>query len=465
MPTLATRKRALPAAPPAENNDEKQLSAKQARALAALQIKMTPVVKTPAPHAQDDTREPKPPPPSRRASLDAAAPAAASLQLLTAAAAAECRDDTAMESGEEARDRGAAATMVTLLPLEALEQPVTLGCGHSFELLALQAVASRSRKPSPAAWQAALCPACGEPLPSRLVVNADVQQLVAKLRELQRRARSNTRKPSPTAFAPPAPRRSQSASASTSAAASAASTAAAAAAAAVAMALEEEDAEQAVLSGGGGGRGGGGRGRGGRGSRGVGGGRAGGRGEGGPSAPRHARAGEERDRPKFEVSCLMGRDSDEVRAVLATRHAALHAAVLGRTSLLTHDLPRSCTKRVMRQDSADVRTVSSDAVALMECATELFNPPPFTRHPPRSTLHAPRFTLHASPFTLHASPFTLSLSLSLTPTPTPTPNQVRHRALRRPCHRGGVADRDAAGQAAHARTKRPLRRGRMQLDL
>eukprot|EP00964_Phaeocystis_antarctica_P096291 scaffold62608_cov54-Phaeocystis_antarctica.AAC.1 len=68
----------------------------------------------------------------------------------------------------------------------------------------------------------------------------------------------------------------------------------------------------------------------------------------------------------------MGRDSDEVRAVLATRHAALHAAVLGRTSLLTHDLPRSCTKRVMRQDSADVRTVSSDAVALMEFATELF---------------------------------------------------------------------------------------------
>ena len=53
VPTLATRKRALPAAPPAENNDEKQLSAKQARALAALQIKMTPVVKTPAPHAQD----------------------------------------------------------------------------------------------------------------------------------------------------------------------------------------------------------------------------------------------------------------------------------------------------------------------------------------------------------------------------------------------------------------------------
>ena len=147
MPTLATRKRALPAAPPAENNDEKQLSAKQARALAALQIKMTPVVKISSPHAQDDTRESKPPPPSRRASLDAAAaPAAASLQLLTAAAAAECRDDTAMESGEEARDRGAAATMVTLLPLEALEQPVTLGCGHSFELLALQAVASRSRK-------------------------------------------------------------------------------------------------------------------------------------------------------------------------------------------------------------------------------------------------------------------------------------------------------------------------------
>ena len=80
---------------------------------------------------------------------------------------------------DEPRLQQTRASQVTLLPLEALEQPVTLGCGHSFELLALQAVSSRSRR-----GQAALCPACEEPLPSRLAVNADVQRLVAMLRDL-----------------------------------------------------------------------------------------------------------------------------------------------------------------------------------------------------------------------------------------------------------------------------------------
>ena len=153
-------------------------AAKQARALAALQIKMTPVVKSSAPHVEADAREPAAQPPSKRASLGAAAPAAASLQLLTAAAAAESRDASSLrrtshssslgaemdsDAEREVRDRGeaAAALMVTLLPLEALEQPVTLGCGHSFELLALQAVSSRSRK-----GQAALCPASPSPKPS-----------------------------------------------------------------------------------------------------------------------------------------------------------------------------------------------------------------------------------------------------------------------------------------------------------
>ena len=91
-----------------------------------------------------------------------------------------------------------------------------------------------------------------------------------------------------------------------------------------------------------------------------------------PSAPRIACAGEARDRPKFEVSCPMGRDSAEISTILAMRYAALHALVLSRPSLLTHIFPGSCTKRIMQQDSADVRTVSSDAVALMEFATELF---------------------------------------------------------------------------------------------
>ena len=91
-----------------------------------------------------------------------------------------------------------------------------------------------------------------------------------------------------------------------------------------------------------------------------------------PSAPRIPRAGEALDRPKFEVNCLMGRDSAEIRTILAMRYAALHALVLGRPSLLVHNFPRSCTKRIMQQDSVDVRTVSSDAVALMEFATELF---------------------------------------------------------------------------------------------
>ena len=91
-----------------------------------------------------------------------------------------------------------------------------------------------------------------------------------------------------------------------------------------------------------------------------------------PSAPRIAHAGEARDRPKFEVSCLMGRDSAEIRTILAMRYAALHALVLGRPSLLAHNFPSSCTKRIMQQDSTDVRTVSLDAVALMEFATELF---------------------------------------------------------------------------------------------
>ena len=91
-----------------------------------------------------------------------------------------------------------------------------------------------------------------------------------------------------------------------------------------------------------------------------------------PSAPRIAHAGEARDRPKFEVSCLMGRDSAEIRTILASSYAALHALVLSRPSLLAHNFPSSCTKRIMQQDSVDVRTVSSDAVALMEFATELF---------------------------------------------------------------------------------------------
>ena len=174
-PAGATRKRALPAAPPAEASDEQQLSAKQARrlkdhytryahahiprerslaavrkhgilcawtaapnpaptnrpimmlmlsakqarALAALQIKMTPVVKSSAPPARADAREPAPALPSKRASLSAAAPAAASLHLLTAAAAAESRD-AAMDSDEEREvcDRGEPATMVTPLLLQ-----------------------------------------------------------------------------------------------------------------------------------------------------------------------------------------------------------------------------------------------------------------------------------------------------------------------------------------------------------
>ena len=83
-------------------------------------------------------------------------------------------------------------------------------------------------------------------------------------------------------------------------------------------------------------------------------------------------AEEARDRPNFEVTYPMGRDSAEVSKILAMRYAALHASVVSCPSLLSHILPHSCTKRIMQQDSADVRTVSSDAVALMEFATELF---------------------------------------------------------------------------------------------
>ena len=175
-PARATRKRALPAAPPDEATDE-QLSAKQARtfcgiiappphapypprtlacvtpmrtetlcmqsglakprphlptlrnahaqhrtqarALAALQIKMTPVVKSSSPHALADGNEPAPPPPSRRGSSPAAAPpSAASLHLLTAAAAAEGRD-AAMDTEEEkeVRDRGDGAAATVHSPL------------------------------------------------------------------------------------------------------------------------------------------------------------------------------------------------------------------------------------------------------------------------------------------------------------------------------------------------------------
>lgn len=91
----------------------------QARALAALQIKMTPVVKSSSPHALADGNEPAPPPPSRRASSPAAAPpSAASLHLLTAAAAAEGRD-AAMDTDEEkeVRDRGDRAATVAPSPL------------------------------------------------------------------------------------------------------------------------------------------------------------------------------------------------------------------------------------------------------------------------------------------------------------------------------------------------------------
>lgn len=91
----------------------------QARALAALQIKMTPVVKSSSPHAMADGSEPAPPPPSRRASSPAAAPpSAASLHLLTAAAAAEGRE-AAMDTEEEkeVRDRGDGAAATVHSPL------------------------------------------------------------------------------------------------------------------------------------------------------------------------------------------------------------------------------------------------------------------------------------------------------------------------------------------------------------
>ena len=182
------------------------------------------------------------------------------------------------------------------------------------------------------------CPECGTALPGRLCINHDVQRLVAKLHDVQRRARprrtGTTASASTTQFSSAEGQLQNQGTAGFSTFIPNGSGAA------------EGDEDE-------------------------------GGGDGGAvvvssSAPRHARAGEERNRPKFEVSCLLGRDTDQVRSVLATRFAALHASAMSRQSLLTHDLPRSCTKRVMRQDSADIRTVSSDAVALMEFATELF---------------------------------------------------------------------------------------------
>ena len=96
-PAGATRKRALPAAAPPETNEE-QLNTRQARALAALRVNMTPALKSSPPPEQTDAPDDPAPPHllsnARPAALfgpDAAAPAAASLHLLTAAAAAESR--------------------------------------------------------------------------------------------------------------------------------------------------------------------------------------------------------------------------------------------------------------------------------------------------------------------------------------------------------------------------------------
>ena len=194
-------------------------------------------------------------------------------------------------------------------PLHVLEEPVTLACGHNFELKALQ-----ERVQSGAGG----CSMCGEALPEHFTVNREVQRMVSHFRAMAQRPQGAGGSPG---FAGQGghPNRSL-----------------AAAAAAIADGVFGTD--------------------------------------GGEEETPAEEKKEKGERPKFQVTCLLGRDTQEVEAMMATRFASLLASVMSRTSFNNTDLPLSLTKRVMKQDAFDIRprTVSADAAALMEFATELF---------------------------------------------------------------------------------------------
>ena len=77
-------------------------------------------------------------------------------------------------------------------------------------------------------------------------------------------------------------------------------------------------------------------------------------------------------------TCSLGRDSPEVAAIMASYFASQQASVMARAMSTgveaAGDLPMSVVKRIMKQDACDVarRTISADAVPLMEFTAEVF---------------------------------------------------------------------------------------------
>ena len=208
------------------------------------------------------------------------------------------------------------------LPLALMDNPVTLSCGHNFEQETLRRVADTG---------SGCCPECGAVLPKHLKVNTDVQRLIWQVRDLHRGGvlvQTANGVVESAAHLPHVSERSG------QGAVTHPNSSLAAAAAAIADGVFGSSSKEAVPS----------------------------------DIATHA------ERPKFEVPLFLGRDTDDIRAILATRFASLLASVSTRTDFSTTELPLSLTKRVMKQDAFDARprTVSANAVALMEFASEIF---------------------------------------------------------------------------------------------
>jgi histone H3/H4 len=222
----------------------------------------------------------------------------------------ECLGDSLGPSGAAAAIGGflAAAAAVDagnvcpVLPLEALEHPVTLACGHNFELRSLEHLVQSEEGQKG-------CPACGADLPSRICVNSEVQKMITIMKQIQRRDQGNG------------------------------------VGGAMSLAATASAIADGVFGGGG---------------------------INGEEEP--PQGDMTKPRAKFEVVCLLGRDTPEVEAMLETRFASLLASVMSKTNFVNTELPLSLTKRLMKQDAFDLRprTVSADAVSLIEFMSEVF---------------------------------------------------------------------------------------------
>ena len=222
--------------------------------------------------------------------------------------------------------------------LETLLEPVTLACGHNFELQMLRCRMQASER---------RCPACGTDIcvdVDSLCVNSDVQRLVAQLLH-ERHARSHMTSTLATAATsttctPLTALASNVSTVSTVVHVPSASaqpilgTAVAAAAAAAVLTAVSSGANSAASNA--------------------------------VATKRH---------PPVKLSDLrLGRDTEEIVSLLATGFARQLGSVNDPSNSLTCDLPTAATKRVMKQDAVELslRLVSADGPPLMAYASELF---------------------------------------------------------------------------------------------